>query len=124
MYYFDYGGGNIELEMISGNNGKEEEIVLGVVIETISKIVIETIYKIVMETIYKVVIERIYKIVIERDRRQRAVERRSCRGHTRLGSRGDSVIVRVTFSNGWTDILPAVYLAICCLSLRLAVLTQ
>ena len=73
MCYLDYGGGNIEPEMISGNNGKEEEIVLGVVIETrhkivietIHKIVIETIYKIVMETIYKVVIERIYKIVIE-----------------------------------------------------------
>ena len=65
MYYFDYGGGNLEPEMISGNNGKEEEIVIGVVIETIYKIVIETIYKIVMETIYKVVIERIYKIVIE-----------------------------------------------------------
>ena len=61
MCYFDYGGGNIEPEMISGNNGKEEEIVLGVVIETIYKIVIETIYKIVMETIYKIVIETIHK---------------------------------------------------------------
>ena len=90
MYYFDYGGGNIEPEMISGNNGKEEEIVLGVVIETISKIV--------MEMIYKVVIERIYKIVIERIQKERAAERRSYRGDTRLGSRGDSVIVRVTFS--------------------------
>ena len=53
MYYFDYGRGNIEPEVTSGNNGKEEEIVLGVVIETIYKIVIETIYKIVIETIYK-----------------------------------------------------------------------
>ena len=44
MCYFDYGGGNTELEVISGNNGKEEKIVLGVVIETIYKIVIETIH--------------------------------------------------------------------------------
>ena len=52
--------------MISGNNGKEEETVLGVVIETIYKIVIETIYKIVIEKIYKIVMEMIYKVVIER----------------------------------------------------------
>ena len=38
--------------MISGNDGKEEEIVLGIVIETIYNVVIETIYNVVIETIY------------------------------------------------------------------------
>ena len=44
MSYFDYGGGNTESEVISGNDGKEEEIVLGVVIETTYNIVIDTIH--------------------------------------------------------------------------------
>ena len=35
MCYFDYGEGNTEQEVISGYDGKEEEIVLGIVIETI-----------------------------------------------------------------------------------------
>ena len=39
-----YGGGNTEPEVISGNDGKEEIIVLGIVIETIYNVVIETIY--------------------------------------------------------------------------------
>ena len=33
MCYFDYDEGNTEPEVISGNDGKEEEIVLGIVIE-------------------------------------------------------------------------------------------
>ena len=52
MCYFDYSKGNIEQEVISGNDGKEEEIVLGIVIETIYNVVIETIYNVVIETIY------------------------------------------------------------------------
>ena len=44
MCYFDHGGGNTEPEVISGNDRKQEEIVLRVVIETIYNIVIETIH--------------------------------------------------------------------------------
>ena len=44
MCYFDYGGGNTEPEVISRNDGKEEEIVLGIVIETIYNVVIEMIH--------------------------------------------------------------------------------
>ena len=72
--YFDYGGGNTEPEVISGNDGKEEEIVLGIVIEMIYNIVIETIH----------------------NGGSRWTEIVS--GDTKLESRGDSVTVRETFS--------------------------